>query len=287
MPQKTERAEVLPIVKWAGGKTQLLGDILPLIQEGLTEDSTYFEPFLGGGAVFFALGHRSSVVSDINVGLINLYSTVAIDLERFWTLCQQLEVRYNSLSDVEQSALYYQYRDEYNASERIGIDQALRFLFLNKACFNGLHRENAKGGFNVPWGKRRILSLGNLENLVNASALLAASQVTVRSFAETIDAASKGDVVYFDPPYVPLSVTSSFTSYSWQGFSIADQTGLAETFRTLDRRGVRVVLSNSSAPEVSETLYPGFNIREVQAKRAVSASTRGRETVTEFLITNF
>lgn len=287
MPQDTERAEVLPIVKWAGGKRQLLGDILPLIQEGLTEESTYFEPFLGGGAVFFALGHRSSVVSDVNVGLINLYSTVATDLERFWFLCEQLEVRYNSLSDLEQSALYYRYRDEYNASERIGIDQALRFLFLNKACFNGLHRENAKGGFNVPWGKRRMLSLGNLENLVNASALLASSQVTVRSFGETIDAASKGDVVYFDPPYVPLSETSSFTSYSSEGFSIKDQKSLAGTFRQLDERGVRVILSNSSAPEVGKTLYPGYEIRKVEAKRAVSASARGRASVTEFLITNF
>lgn len=281
------RTEVSPIVKWAGGKRQLLGDILPIIKDGLSEGSTYFEPFLGGGAVFFALGHGQSVVADVNVGLINLYRTVAVDLEKFWERCEEFEVRYNSLAESDQSDLYYQCRADYNGSERTGIDQALRFLVLNKACFNGLHRENAKGKFNVPWGKRRVLSLGSFENLAFASDLLRESEVAVRSFAETIDAAGEGDVVYFDPPYVPLSETSSFTSYSSEGFSIKDQEALAGTFRQLDERGVRVILSNSSAPEVGKTLYPGYQIRKVEAKRAVSASARGRASVTEFLITNF
>lgn len=279
--------QAVPIVKWVGGKRQLQGHLLPLLSRGLdTAGSKYYEPFLGGGAMFFALEPRKSVLADVNIGLINLYRSIRSFLPDFLTQMEAVENHYNNLNLEEQEQYFYSIRELFNSEKRIGINQAVNFLFLNKACFNGTYRENLKGEFNVPFGKKTKINLGNEENLRSASISLAKTELHISSFEETVRSSSRNDLVYFDPPYIPLTATSAFTNYAARGFGIEDQYSLRDKILELDEKGVKVALSNSSAPLVRE-LYSDFNITELSASRNISASSSGRSPVTELLITNF
>lgn len=275
-----------PFLKWVGGKRQLQSKILAKMTDLGLSEFNYFEPFLGGGAIFFALTPAKATLSDSNKGLINLYRTVVESVETLIVSLGEFEEHYNSLDTDGQKSLYLETRIAYNSEPREGIDQAVNFLVLNKAGFNGLYRENAKGSFNVPFGQRKKLSLMQAENLRAASIALSVADIKLTDYREALAGVKPGDVVYFDPPYVPLTATSAFTSYNADGFTETDQENLANTFADLSRNGVHVMLSNSSAGAVRD-LYEGFRITEMEATRAVSASTRGRASVIELLVTNF
>jgi DNA adenine methylase len=275
-----------PLVKWVGGKRQLADSILPLLFEKADPTkATYFEPFFGGGAILFALQPVRAFASDINAGLVNLYNVAKTDLVELTGQLARLESRYNGLASDHQKEMFLSERHSFNESPRVGVEMAARFVFLNKAGFNGMYRENSRGKFNIPFGNRASLSLATDENLNAVSLALHNVEINLSSYIDTASLANSGDIVYFDPPYVPLSATSSFTGYSAGGFSDSDQLQLRDLALALTDRGVHVVLSNSSAPRVAE-LYKDFRISSVSASRNVAASASGRARVEEFLITN-
>ena len=276
-------AQAQPLVKWAGGKRQLQERILATFP---AFTGTYFEPFLGGAAIFFALNPRKAVLSDVNEGLVNLYKCVQNDYLAVLAEAQKLEKKYNKLDLDGQSELFYTIRESYNSSERKGLKNAVDFLLLNKAGFNGIYRENASGGFNVPFGKRSNLVLATERNLELVAKSLERAELLNQGFEDVEHTAKSGDLVYFDPPYVPLSITSAFTSYAKGGFGEAHQVELASVFKALSAKGVHVALSNSKTPLV-EKLYKGFKLHELSATRQISAKTAGRNSVTELLVTSF
>ncbi|NBS62119.1 MAG: Dam family site-specific DNA-(adenine-N6)-methyltransferase [Microbacteriaceae bacterium] len=281
--QKDPQPQAQPLVKWAGGKRQLQLRILEIFPDF---SGTYFEPFLGGAAIFFALKPEQAVLSDINAGLINLYLNVKKNYIELHNACLKLESEFNNLDSDAKSEMFYRLRNAYNESERKGLDAAALFLFLNKAGFNGIYRENASGGFNVPFGKKNSINLASLENLEAASQALQSAELNLVGYSQSVSSAQTGDLVYFDPPYVPLSITSAFTSYTKEGFGLTQQEELANTFKELDSRGVKVALSNSKT-DVIQDLYKGFNFHELSATRQISAKTSGRSGVIEYLVTNF
>ena len=276
-----------PLVKWVGGKRQLLGTIVPKLKSLADFNSAaYFEPFFGGGAVLFELAPKRAFASDINVGLVNLYHSVRAQPNDLFSALVVLQEKYNALPSMEMKQNFYaEQRQLFNSSDRIGLEMAARFVFLNKAGFNGMYRENAQGGFNIPFGKRDKLSLGSKGNLLGISELLAGVNLELQDYAQTVQPAKQGDVVYFDPPYIPLTATSSFTTYTSEGFDDNDQVRLRDLALALTAKGVRVLLSNSSAPRVSE-LYAGFQVTPIKASRNISATSSGRVRVDEFLISN-
>jgi DNA adenine methylase len=276
-------AQAQPLVKWAGGKRQLQERILATFP---AFTGTYFEPFLGGAAIFFALNPKKAVLTDVNEGLVNLYKCVQDDYLAVLAEAQKLEKKYNKLDLDGQSELFYKTRASYNSNDRKGLKNAVDFLLLNKAGFNGIYRENASGGFNVPFGKRSHLVLATQSNLELAAKSLQKARISIQGFENVESTAKAGDLVYFDPPYVPLSITSSFANYAKGGFGETHQVELARVFKALSAKGVHVALSNSHTPLV-EKLYKGFTLHELSATRQISAKTSGRNSVTELLVTNF
>lgn len=275
-----------PVVKWPGGKRQLMNKIIPILKSQLLSSSHYFEPFVGGGAICFGLRHPHSTMSDINEGLINLYRNIRDAPEELITQVQKLEFEYNALEDELQKEFFYKKREEFNLQKREGMNSAVNFLFLNKTCFNGMYRENKSGGFNVPFGKRHDIRIMDELNVRNLSTFLMQTPLLNVSYQEAISEAKAGDLVYFDPPYVPMSVTSSFTSYSSEGFGPNEQEKLSESFKELDGKGVKVALSNSESVKYLN-LYSGYQYFEFNASRNLSAKAQGRASVKEVLITNF
>jgi len=263
-----------PIIKWAGGKTRLLEQY-----EGLfpVEFERYHEPFLGGAAVFFHLAASEATLSDINGRLIECYRVVRDQPE---ALIERLDHHRERHSKVH----YYAARTRFNAPRGLNaVDRAALFIYLNKTCFNGLYRENARGEFNVPMGSYRNPSLYDATNIRAASRVLQGVELENRGFQSTIDHAQEGDLVYFDPPYVPLSTTSSFTTYAKGGFDMGMQIELAKHFDRLARRGCMVMLSNSDCDAVRE-LYAGWRIERISAPRSISVRGDRRGPVGEVLV---
>lgn len=287
------KTETTPLIKWVGGKRQLQQPILKKIESVFDSQSgIYFEPFFGGGAILLGLRPLKAVISDINSGLVNLYKVAR---EQNVSLAKELltiQDYYNLLSESEQKDHFAKRRAEFNAQtegqflNREGVSGAANFIFLNKAGFNGMYRENAHGEFNIPFGKRRSLNLFDEENLKGFTQLLENVEILNTSYKVTVQSAQKGDLVYFDPPYAPLSKTSSFEGYNSANLGGFDQRELRDVFVELTDRGVHCLLSNSSAT-VIETLYKGFNFEPLMASRAISASAAGRKAVKEYLIDNF
>lgn len=278
-----------PFLKWVGGKTQLLPTLLPLIQSQLTPKSAYHEPFVGGGAVSFGLkanGFNGPMyLSDANADLVNAYACVAGSVE---LLIEKLL----HLSEKNSEAFYYEVRAFSNPLATIGSHwdapfwRAARFIYLNKTCFNGLTRYNRKGEFNVPWGKYKSPTICDGENLRACSAALERATVECQDFTVVLQNARAGDVAYLDPPYVPVSKTSSFTGYSKDGFTTLDQAKLEDACRKLDRLGAKFVLSNSDCEE-TRGLYHKWNVQGVQARRNVNSVGSKRGAVGEIVVTNF
>ncbi|MBD1939828.1 DNA adenine methylase [Microcoleus sp. FACHB-68] len=263
-----------PFLKWAGGKGKLIQQYIPYFP---TEFKTYYEPFLGGGAVFFHLLPASSILTDINPELINAYRCVRDQVELVISLLENHQSRHNK-------EYYYEVRSRAGNSD---VERAARLIYLNKTCFNGLYRENSKGAFNVPMGNYKNPTICNADLLRSVSAALKTAQIEVRPFDAVLNfAKTSKDFVYFDPPYYPLSPTSNFTAYSRHAFTEADQIKLKDIFTKLASLGVKVMLSNSDCLFIRE-LYKDFHIHTISAARAINSKGSKRGKIAEVLVTSY
>jgi len=273
-----EKISYRPFLKWAGGKSKLIPQYEKFFPK---EFNNYYEPFLGGGAVFFHLLQTRSpfkaVLTDINADLINTYCCVRDHVEELIKLLEVHQKRHNS-------EYYYDLRNYHNLK---GLEAAARFIYLNRTCFNGLYRVNPKGEFNVPIGKYKNPNICNIDLLYSVSEALQSIEIAERGFEAVLDyAKTSEDFVYFDPPYYPLSDTSNFTGYSRYSFSKDDQIRLRDVFAELANRGVKVMLSNSDCEFIRE-LYNDFEIREISAARAINSNSKKRGKIAEVLVTSY
>lgn len=262
-----------PIVKWAGGKRSLMSDLTARLP---TRFERYFEPFFGGGALFFRLQPEIARISDVNGELVNLYRVTRDDVE---ALIEDLQRhRY-------ERGYYYAMRatDPRTLSP---VQRASRTIYLNRTCFNGLYRVNRRGQFNVPMGKYQDPVICQPGRLRAAAAAFAGTDIREADFTWVLDEARPGDFVYFDPPYQPMSPTANFTSYAQGDFGEKDQAHLAEVFATLAARGVKCMLSNSDTPLIRE-LYADFRCDQVYAPRAISRRGDGRQAVAELIVMSY
>ena len=269
--------ETYPIVKWVGGKRQLMFELLKNMPENYNR---YFEPFIGGGALFFELQPENAYISDMNEELINLYQVVRDNAVELITDLQKHDISKEYFMEIRNIDRTEEYKNWSN------IQKASRFIYLNRTCFNGMYRVNSKGEFNVPFGHYKNPRILDENNLINCSNLLQKTEIKHADFSEILKKVKKGDFVYFDPPYVPLSETSSFTSYTKDGFDIDMQFKLRDVCDELDSIGVKFLLSNSDTKLVNE-LYENYNIKKVFASRQINANADGRGKITEVLVRNY
>ena len=273
---------VRPFLKWAGGKTQLLPALMLRIP---AQFGRYHEPFVGSAALFWELHNRGrlqhgAVLSDINPALINLYCVVRDDVE---ALIDALHEHEEHKLDRE---YFYQVRAwdrQADWPNRSSVERAARMIFLNRTGYNGLHRVNQRGQFNVPFGRYANPRILDADNLRAAHTGLQGVDLCVEDFRGVLGRAQPGDLVYFDPPYLPLSPSSSFTAYSQHTFGESEHRQLANVFAQLANRVCHVLLSNSSAPLVYE-LYKNFSIQEVSARRVINRDAARRGVVHEVLV---
>lgn len=272
-----------PFLKWAGGKGGLLTQL-----EGLfpARYNRYFEPFIGGGAVFFELQTSNAVLNDINPNLVWAYRNIQNCVEKVLNRLQTITNNYLALDLVLQEATYYQLRERYNQLEANNIEKTCLLIFLNRTGYNGLYRENASGQLNVPFGTYKNPTIYNESNLRSVSAVLQKVELLNLDFRQAVKTAQAGDFVYFDPPYVPTSKTASFTSYSSSNFGEVEQIALAELVKALTKKGVLVMLSNSDTL-LTRTLYNNFRQHEVKAGRAINSKSESRGKITELVVTNY
>jgi len=270
----TQPTPVSPFLKWAGGKGGLLAQYEPFLPPR-DEVTQYVEPFLGGGAVFFRRQYHPARLADINDAVINVYTMVRDRVEEL------LAALAEHLNDRD---AFYRVRDQEPAA--LGeIERAARFIFLNRTCYNGLYRVNSQGRFNVPFGRYKNPRFCDPPGLRAASQALAGVELVQADFEHSTADCGPGDFVYFDPPYDPRSATASFTKYARDGFGADAQRRLAEVFAQLADRGVRVMLSNSDTQLIRELYDPQrFEVREIQARRAINSDPTRRGPVTELLI---
>ncbi|WAI01354.1 DNA adenine methylase [Methanogenium organophilum] len=272
-----------PVVKWAGGKRQILPEIVKRLPINW---DVYYEPFIGGAALLIELNNskkiNKAIISDINLELINLYNVIKKSPE---DLLQELQSgKYQNDQEI-----FYQFRDHFNeikAKDEFDIERASIFIYLNRHCFNGLWRVNKKNNYNVPFGRYKNPKLADNKMIHGLSQLFQKVNIRNEDFEVVVADAKEGDFVYFDPPYMPLSDTAHFTNYTSNGFSYDDQVRLAETYKRLAEKGVSVMLSNSDAPAIHE-LYGDFNISVIRANRSINSDASKRTGVTEVIVTNY
>ena len=265
-------------VKWAGGKKQLLEQFEPYFPKTIER---YFEPFVGGGAVaFYVIKHyapKKVYLSDSNEELINTYNVIKKNVEE---LIKELKEYKNQHS----KEFYYKIRAE-NPKSLSNLLRAVRFIYLNKTCFNGLYRVNSKGEFNVPIGSYTNPAIVDEKELREISRLLKNAKIEAKQFTEIKDNVKENDFVYFDPPYYPVK-EDSFTTYTKEHFLDEEQKALAELFKRLDKKGAKVMLSNSDSDFI-KNLYEGYKINFVQATRMINCDANGRGKINEVVITNY
>lgn len=270
---------VQPVLKWAGGKRQLLSEISKYIPKGI---KNYYEPFIGGGAVLFYLQPKKATINDFNNELINVYTVIRDNLDE---LIIDLQKHKN-----EEEYFYYtrglDRTPEFNTLNN--IQKASRILYLNKTCFNGLFRVNSSGEFNTPFGKYKNPNITNDITLRAVSKYLNENDIKFINgdFEEALKGIRKGSFVYFDPPYYPISDSSSFTGYTLDGFSKEDQERLKKLCDKLTKKGVKFLLSNSAAPFILE-LYKDYNIELVKANRNINSNGAKRGEINEVLVRNY
>ena len=268
-----------PFLKWAGGKTNLLGQYEPLFPEW---SGDYFEPFIGSGAVFFYLSarpeERNYYLSDLNREIVDAFCAVRDDVEGVIKLLAKHQ-------QLHSKDYFYQVRGlvPKNLS---ALEKAARTIYLNKTCFNGLYRVNKKGEFNVPMGNYKKPSILQIETLKAASRALSSADLSTGHYSVLVDKAQAGDFIYLDPPYHPLSKTAMFTNYVAQAFGEKDQIELAEVATALSKKGCLVMESNSNTDFIKD-LYKGFKIQEVWARRSINREKSKRGAITELVVTNF
>lgn len=271
-----------PFVKWAGGKRQIIDKLKKYVPD---EYDTYYEPFVGGGALLFELAPKKAVINDLNEELMNVYNCLCNE-EKFKKMCNLL----NHYEAEHSEEFYYEIRNKdknKNAYNRLSdYTKAARTIYLNKACFNGLYRVNSKNEFNVPFGKKTKINTYEGSNLITVSNYLTMNDIKIQSvdFEESLKTAKKGDFVYIDPPYD--SDTSTFNNYTKECFGKEEQRRLAQVYKDLDKRGVYVMLSNHNTTLINE-LYKDYHIHIIEAKRNINANGKKRGKVEEVIITNY
>ena len=267
-----------PIVKWVGGKTQLL----PYIKDRLPEKwDTYYEPFLGGAAILLGLNPPKAIVNDINPELINMYQQVR---DRVNDVIDNLVWLDTAHTMMDAKDFYYTVRDEFNANLLTNTpEQAARFIYLNKHCFNGLYRVNSKGTFNVPFNGKLSGGSFHPDHLREASTRLKGVEFKLGDFEAAVSSAKAGDLVFFDSPYD--SGTTTFTDYTKEGFGYDDHVRLANLFKELANKGVYCILTNHDTPLIRE-LYKDFSIEVIDVRRSINRNGSARKG-TEVIITNY
>ena len=273
-----------PFVKWAGGKRQLIS----VLNENLPNSfGTYFEPFLGGGALLFNMltenNKQKCIISDLNSDLVLAYATIRDNVDDLISSLKQHEKYYQK----DSKSYYYSVRESAPKKE---IEKTSRLLFLNRTCFNGLYRVNSKGKFNVPLGKYTNPNIVNEENLRSVSHVLKSSKVKIqcRDFEAVLRDVKKGDLVYFDPPYQPVTETANFTSYTNKNFTYDDLNRLFELCTKLDKKGCNVLLSNSNSKEVVDIFSKKpWKISKIKANRSINSNSTKRTGHFELLIKNY
>src|SRR5712692_4777399 len=270
------RQNASPFIKWAGGKGQLLGQLEPFFPAPGTY-RRYFEPFLGGGAVFFHLQPARAVLTDLNDELINAYEVIRDHLDEL------LDSMRKHHDDTE----YFYWVRALSPDQLNPVRRASRFIFLNKRCYNGLYRVNSKGLFNVPIGRyKHPPRIFDEDNLRSISGLLRHAELRAGSYELVLARAGAGDFVYLDPPYQPLSPTANFTRYTKASFDEADQARLAEVLHELDGRGARFLLNNHDTRQLRR-MYGGFHIEMATANRMINSRADRRRGVAELIVTNY
>lgn len=266
-----------PFVKWAGGKRQLLPELLKRVPEKF---NVYFEPFLGGGALLLALQPSKAIVGDINEELINAYQVIRDNVEELISALKRLSAKH--------SREFYYYIRSLEKSNLDRVERAARFIYLNKTCYNGLYGENSKGQFNVPIGRYANPSIYDANNLRALSKYFNSADVNIirADYRDIVKHATRGDFIYFDPPYIPVSETANFTKYTKYDFTVQDHEELASVFKELSKRGCYVMLSNSDT-EVVYKLYEGFRIEKVKANRFINSNSQKRTNHYEVIIRNY
>lgn len=279
--KEIKKVTLQPFTKWTGGKRQLL----PVIRELIPKTyNRYFEPFVGGGALFFDLAPKDAVINDFNAELINCYQQIKDNPQELIEILK-VHQEYNSKE-------YYLDLRSADRDERIDmmseVQRAARILYMLRVNFNGLYRVNSKNQFNVPYGRYKNPKIVDEELISAISVYINNNQLEIKvgDFEKAIVDVRTGDFVYFDPPYIPLSETSAFTSYTHEGFSFADQVRLRDAFKRLSDTGAYVMLSNSSSALVEE-LYKDFNIYYVEATRTNGAKSSSRGKISEIIVTNY
>ena len=267
-----------PFLKWAGGKRQLL----PQISELVPKMKTYYEPFIGAGAVLFHLQPKKAVINDTNAELINCYNIIKNNLDE---LIEDLNNHKNekeyfySIRELDRMLDYQKLSD---------TERSSRIIYLNKTCYNGLFRVNSQGQFNTPFGRYNNPKIVDGTVLKAVNKYLNSSDITILNcdFEEAVSTAKKGDFVYFDPPYDPISDTASFTGYNINGFNKNEQKRLKDTFEELTNKGVKCMLSNSKTPFITK-LYEGYETIDVSAIRSINSNALKRGKIEEILVLNY
>jgi DNA adenine methylase len=281
-----------PVVKWAGGKRQLIKYLDPMMPP---QFNRYFEPFLGGGAMFFHMVSDRTLtayLSDINTELITTYNVIKNNVNELIELLNIHQSEYLRLRyfDKVKQRVFSKHFNEVKSKTNLlnDIEIAARLIFLNKTCFNGLQRVNSKGKFNIPEGTYKNSVICDADNLRNVSIVLSNTSINVSDYKTALAKAEEGDFIYLDPPYMPISDTANFDKYSANGFTKKDHIQLSKTFTDLHNKRCKVLLSNSDTPLVRQ-LYSNFHIQVVNASRAINskASRRGKDKNTELIISNY
>jgi len=273
-----------PLLKWAGGKRHIANTLEKYLAHDWSE-GTYFEPFLGGGALFLHLRPTRAVVADLNSWLVRFYTDVQERPRELFAGISAIARAFDDNPLDSKKDFYLNLRTTFNESD-ISLESSVLLFALNKLCFNGLYRENSRGEFNVPFGQKAKFPSFSEGEFLMASEILSDASIKLSDFEETVSTTTRGDFVYFDPPYVPVSATSSFTSYSSEGFGLEAQSRLASTMLELKKKGVRAMTSNSFT-DLTKEIYGGLRQEIILAPRMVSASAAGRGEIKELLIMNY
>ena len=271
-----------PFIKWAGGKRQLLNEIEKRLPN---EYNTYFEPFIGGGALLFDIEPKDAVIGDTNKVLIDSYNYIKNDINLLITLLDEFALNHEKTEDKKE--FYYENRKIFNLKieeEEYDIFTSALFIYLNKTCFNGLYRVNSKGVFNVPFNNRKKLKLYDELNIIEVSKYLTNVKILNSDFEETCKTAKEGDFIFFDSPYAPIK-QDSFESYTKEGFSYEEHKRLARLFKEMTEKGVYCMLTNHNTILINE-LYSNYNIDVVKVKRMINSDANNR-VGEEVIITNY
>lgn len=267
--------ELKPFLRWAGGKYSLIEKLIPFVPQSI--DGTYWEPFLGAGAMFFAIQPKKAILSDLNPHLMNCYKILKYSPEKLSRYLMKYKFKHSE-------SFYYDTRKKYN-NGKLSIENAARFIYLNKASFNGIFRVNKKGEFNVPFGYKEQISIPNKEYIFRASNILKDTILISGGFNYILQDANKNDFIYLDPPYPPINGTSYFTHYTKERFSDNDQLLLSNIAKKLSLIGCKVMISNADKKSIRE-FYKGWNIKSIKVTRWVTCK-KEKHNVEEIIITNY